>query len=217
MVDDNNNNNTLENNMDEEKLSVDDFQGSEEKLRAQLVSDQNRRNENPGWCPAWMLTKYDESTTKVNTVDDELKRLKTVERFRILDEKEKEADSPHHDETIDGLVSMAASMFGVSIAIVDLVDLGRLKILSQHGLGEEIQFLPRNDCFCSHAIQCVDQVCVIPDAGEDDRFRNHWMVTGETHFRFYAAAALVVDNYKVRILFLLRPLEKAQSPHTFPF
>jgi len=174
-------------NHDEEKLSI------EEKLRAHLASDQNTKNEHPGWCPAWMLTTYDESTTKVNTIDDELKRLKTLERFRILDEDP-------HDDTLDGLTTMAATIFGVSMVLVDLVDLGRLKVVSNYGLGEDIKFLPRNNSFCSHAIQCVDQVCVVPNAAEDDRFRNHWAVTGESHVRFYAAAALVVDDYKVRIL-----------------
>jgi len=185
--------NKVDNNQDGEKLSVDDFQGSEEKLRAQLVSDENTRNLQPGWCPAWMLTTYDESTTKVNTIDDELKRLKTLESFRILDEDV-------HDDTIDGLTSMAATMFEVSVVCVDLVDLGRLRIFANHGLGKDIKFVPRNDSFCSHAIQCVDQVCVVPNAAEDDRFRNHWLVTGESQMRFYAAAALIVDGYKVRIL-----------------
>jgi len=81
----------------------------------------------------------------------------------------------------------------------DLVDLGRLKILANYGVGsnDEICYAPRNDSFCSHSIQGTGKIFIVNDTLSDERFKNHWLVTGPTKVRFYAAANLIVEGQRV--------------------
>jgi len=186
-------------------MSVDDFKGNDALLRKRLENDEAKCQDNDkkkaaaaaASVPAWMLSIL-QSSTKKNNVDDEMKRLLSLQRFRILDESSRDA-------TLDRLTAMAARVFGADVVCVDLVDLGRLKVLSNSGLGPDFCYAPRNDSFCSHAIQSSDylnNMFIIPDTHDDVRFCNHWLVK-DYGMRFYAAANLVVDGNKVSAVVLI--------------
>ena len=72
-----------------------------------------------------------------------------------------------------------------------LIEAERQVIVSRQGL--EITETPRNVSFCTHTI-LTDEVLVVTDAGQDDRFRSNPFVAGEPHVRFYAGAPLIYQG-----------------------
>jgi len=95
------------------------------------------------------------------------------------------------DEGFDRLTRVIKSYFDVPIALVSLVDTERLWFKSKQGLAE--QELPRDGSFCSHAI-LGDDIFYIPNALKDDRFRDFFLVSGESHIRFYAGVPLSAEG-----------------------
>ncbi|WP_423149399.1 GAF domain-containing protein [Rubrolithibacter danxiaensis] len=67
-------------------------------------------------------------------------------------------------------------------------------------LGVDVQEMPRETSFCTHAIE--DQnIMVVEDASLDERFSNSPVVSGNPHIRFYASANLKShDGYNVGTL-----------------
>ncbi len=110
---------------------------------------------------------------------DEEQRLRDLQRHGVL-------DGPS-DEHFDRIVRLASAVLDTPIALVSLVDRDRQWFLSRHGL--EARQTPREMAFCAHAI-AGDAVLVVPDAREDERFRDNPLVLQEPHVRFYAGAPL---------------------------
>ncbi|MEM7457568.1 MAG: GAF domain-containing protein [Planctomycetota bacterium] len=94
------------------------------------------------------------------------------------------------EERFDRLTRLASNLIGVPIAAVSLVDNNRhwFKSISGNGLAET----QHDFAFCSYTIQ-QDDVLIIPDAFEDERFADCPLVTDRRH-RFYAGAPLVARN-----------------------
>ncbi len=114
---------------------------------------------------------------------DENKRLETLRSLNLLD------TAP--EERFDRLTRMAKRMFGVPISLVSIVDAERQWFKSAQGL--EATETPRDISFCGHAI-LGDEVFMIPDAREDERFADNPLVTGDPNIRFYAGCPLKVVN-----------------------
>lgn len=114
---------------------------------------------------------------------DERVRLETLRSFDIL-------DTPA-EERFDRITRVARRMFGVSIALVSLIDENRQWFKSCVGL--DASETSRDISFCGHAI-LGDDVFVIPDALSDDRFADNPLVTGDPHIRFYAGCPLSAPN-----------------------
>ena len=91
-------------------------------------------------------------------------------------------DTPK-EERFDRLCRIAAKVFDVPIAIVSLVDSNRQWFKSCIGL--DATQTGRDVSFCGHTI-LERETLIIPDAREDERFRDNPLVTGAPHIRFYA-------------------------------
>ncbi len=110
---------------------------------------------------------------------DEANRLKALERYRVM-------DTPSED-AFDGLTTLVARILDVPIALVSLVDANRQWFKSRYGL--DAPETPRDISFCGHAVADQD-LLVVPDAFEDERFHDNPLVTGDPRVRFYAGFPL---------------------------
>ncbi|MGB5330714.1 MAG: GAF domain-containing protein, partial [Gammaproteobacteria bacterium] len=110
---------------------------------------------------------------------NEKERLETLRSIDILD--------TDPEERFDRLTRMARRVFGVSIALVSMVDENRQWFKSKAGL--DACETGRDISFCGHAILGND-VFVIENALEDERFADNPLVTGPPNIRFYAGVPL---------------------------
>ena len=90
------------------------------------------------------------------------------------------------EERFDRLTRLAARLFDVPIALVNLVDANRLWSKSCVGLSAREH--DRQDSFCATTI-LGDDMLVLPDTAADQRFSANPLVT-EAGFRFYAGLPL---------------------------
>jgi diguanylate cyclase (GGDEF)-like protein len=114
---------------------------------------------------------------------DEAQRLETLRALKILD------SAP--EERFDRLTRMAKRMFGVPISLVSIVDSDRQWFKSAQGL--DATETPRDISFCGHAI-LGDDLFLIPNAIEDERFQDNPLVTAAPNIRFYAGCPLRVGS-----------------------
>ena len=110
---------------------------------------------------------------------DEKQRLQEVRRYAILDTPPEAA--------FERLTRLAARLFNVPIAIINLLDEDRQWFKSCYGL--DMRETPREIALCAHAI-LTDEVLVVTDARQDARFADSPIVTGAEGVRFYAGAPL---------------------------
>lgn len=89
------------------------------------------------------------------------------------------------------ITDFAATLCDAPIALVSLVEDQRQLFLARTGL--DVAETPRESSFCQHAM-LRDDIMVVPDACQDERFAANPLVTGDPHIRFYAGAPLVVDQ-----------------------
>ena len=111
---------------------------------------------------------------------DEQARLADLRRYKILD------SAP--EQRFDDLALLASQICGAPMALITLVDADRQWFKAR--IGVDASETPRSISFCAHAMR-QPEIFVIPDALQDERFRENPLVTGEPHIRFYAGASLV--------------------------
>ena len=106
-------------------------------------------------------------------------RLQALRELLIL-------DTPP-EERFDRLTAFAAQEFDVPTALLSLIDEDRQWFKSR--VGVDSCETPRSISFCGHAI-LQDDIMVVPDVKQDERFFDNPLVTGEPHIQFYAGAPL---------------------------
>ncbi|MCU0072431.1 sensor domain-containing diguanylate cyclase [Pseudomonas koreensis] len=114
---------------------------------------------------------------------NEAVRIQALQDLKLLD------TAP--EERFDRLTRLAKRLFNVPIALVTLVDKERQWFKSCVGL--DTTETPRSVSFCGHAI-LRDELLLVPDAREDERFHDNPLVTGEPNIQFYAGYPLTVPN-----------------------
>lgn len=115
--------------------------------------------------------------------DDETERLNWLKQSGIL-------NSPRED-AFDDITRLAAQVCGVPISAVSLIDEERQWFKSIVGL--TISETPRDLAFCAHTI-LTPKTMVIPDATQDERFKDNPLVLGQPEIRFYAGAPLITSD-----------------------
>jgi len=117
------------------------------------------------------------------SLSTESARLAALNRYAILDSEP--------EQSFDDLVSLAAHICQVPMAMLSLVDDHRQWFKSK--LGVQVRETPRENSICAHAIQQGD-LFIVPDTLQDARFCENPLVTGEPHIRFYAGTPLINED-----------------------
>lgn len=103
----------------------------------------------------------------------------------------------------DAIVQIGQALFNISTCLVTLVDADRQWFKARIGL--EVPETPRSVSFCGHAILQED-VFVVLDARQDERFHDNPLVSGPPHIRFYAGAPIMLPSgYTVGTVCILGP------------
>lgn len=118
-----------------------------------------------------------------SVANDETARLAALRQYRILDTEPERA--------FDDLALLASQICETPIALITLVDADRQWFKARTGLAETET--PRAVSFCAHAIH-QHELFVVPDARDDERFRDNPFVTGGLFVRFYAGAPLITPE-----------------------
>jgi GAF domain-containing protein len=114
---------------------------------------------------------------------DDAARVSALQKYAILDSEPEQA--------FDDLTLLASYVCKTPIALISLIDEDRQWFKSKVGISATET--SRDIAFCSTAIQQQD-VLVVPDTLQDERFRTNPLVVSEPNIRFYAGAPLINED-----------------------
>ena len=90
--------------------------------------------------------------------------------------------------SLEPIVSMATRIFNVPVSAVNIIGNDHVFFAASTGIADAD--MRRDVSFCAHAIAQED-VMVVPDALQDERFHDNPLVQGPSGIRFYAGVPLV--------------------------
>lgn len=129
------------------------------------------------------LARTNPYTKMVETFELERERLEAVHRFLQLDyDRSKE---------LQDIVNLAAELCEVPVALLTLLDENVNWIKVRTGI--DAPAMPRETSFCQYTIT-DNNVLIIPDATEDQRFDNNPLVYEAPNVRFYAGSPLTIKS-----------------------
>ncbi|MET8147050.1 GAF domain-containing sensor histidine kinase [Actinoplanes sp. NPDC049668] len=114
---------------------------------------------------------------------NEADRLAALYELHVL-------DTPA-EKDFDDIVKLAASVCGVPMSLITLIDVDRQWFKAK--FGTELAQTPRDLSFGAHAI-LGDDLLVVPDTREDARFAGNPTVDRSDGVRFYAGAPLITSD-----------------------
>lgn len=125
--------------------------------------------------------------------ENESERLNELKNFQILDSPE--------EQDYDDVVKLASAICNTPMSLVSLVDSQRQWFKARIGIDDPET--NRDVAFCAHAI-LNDELMVVPNAIEDERFFDNPYVINNPNVRFYAGMPLVTrSGYKIGTLCVL--------------
>ncbi len=95
------------------------------------------------------------------------------------------------EEVFDRITRLAAHIIDAPVVLMTFLDEDRNWFKSK--IGVDFADSPRNISFCGHAIH-NDEVMMVPDAQEDERFADNPLVAEMPNVRFYAGAPLILSD-----------------------
>lgn len=116
--------------------------------------------------------------------DTEAQRLAKLRSYGVLDTLPQTA--------FNDIVALASSICGTPVALISLIDRDRQWFKAKTGI--DVEQTGRDIAFCAHAILQPQQVMVVEDARQDERFRDNPLLEGELGLRFYAGAPIVTED-----------------------
>ncbi|MDO3645245.1 GAF domain-containing sensor histidine kinase [Mucilaginibacter sp. L3T2-6] len=132
--------------------------------------------------------------------ENEVERLIALQSYDIIDSGE--------EKDFDAIASIASAICGTPISLITFIDDKRQWFKSHVGTDLTENF--RDLSFCTYAIAGTDEIMIVPDALQDERFANNPVVT-DANVTFYAGVPLVnEDGYALGTLCVLD-----QQPHDF--
>lgn len=117
-------------------------------------------------------------TAPAYDADAEARRQRAVESLQL--------SQGQRDERFDRITRLARTVFNVPIATISIMDNDRAWYASSQGV--DVDGVPRDNTFCSRTTN-EDQLLVVEDASQDDRFR-HLPDVEHGSIRFYAGHPL---------------------------
>ena len=122
---------------------------------------------------------------------NEQQRLQQLRAYSILDTLP--------EEDYDHLTEIAASICNVPISLISFIDEDRQWFKSKHGV--KVDQINRELAFCAHAITSNEEIFIVQDTREDERFHDNPLVTGNHNVIFYAGVPLInADGYSLGTL-----------------
>lgn len=126
----------------------------------------------------------------VNAEEDELRRLKGLEAYQILDTED--------ERPFNSIAELVAELCQMPMAMITLLDANRQWFKAKVGL--DLRETSREFSFCNYTIQ-NNEILEVHDTLLDERFVNNPFVTGYPMVRFYAGAPLISqDGFKLGAL-----------------
>ncbi len=100
-------------------------------------------------------------------------------------------DAVKQPGSFNKITQLAADICDTSVALLSVVEAGVVWYLGQTGLS--LAGCSRSSSICAHCVETGERL-LIQDAKEDERFREHHMVTGRPHLRSYLGVPIRAEN-----------------------